>query len=467
MTQRPTPSFWNLGWDELNPLQRNAFARTVVGAFAVFMILCAGVYAYSIGWRWERDYIHFYKAGEAARTGGDIYLSGVRGYIYPPLIAVVMIPFSAIDYHWSAVVWTLVNVGMMVGVVWLLARETCERFGAGQAWANDRLLAWVVASAGALALFDKVRAVIQNGQTDTVTMLLIAAGYRSERSRPFLCGFWLGLACAVKYHSLVFLLYFAARGRYRECAGMLTGITLGALAGVPVWGWARNNDYLRRALGGMSDMFHIRTDYGPGVAVHSLDWLQSVSITSGLARIIGHHEHPVLYASSAIAAALAAFGLGWWMYVRNGFALFKGRAGDRWRVGDDPSHAMIVAVEWAGLLAATIIFSPQSVARHFSLMMFPAIIAAPAVLFPRRGAPRWPIVVAWVVMFLSMILPPQAWGRGVYQWRWVAGMGWCSLLYFFAVLWVTLRWVAGSARASNEAPGVGPARDSETSRGDT
>ncbi len=415
----------------------------VVGAFALFMLLSMGVYAFSLGWRWERDYIHFYKAGEAARTGADIYLSGLGGYIYPPLISVLMLPLSAIDYHWSAVLWTIVNTGIMVAASWLLAREVCQRFGAGAAWAHDTVLAWVIAGAGTLAVFDKARAVIQNGQTDTVTLILIAAGFRCERHRPFLCGFWLGLACAVKYHALIFLIYFMTRGRVRECAGMLTGMIVGACAGVPVWGWRTNTDYLRRAAGGMIDMFHIRTDYGPGVAVHSLDWLQSVSVTSGLARMIGHHEHAWLFAASCGGVAGAAFLVGWWMVTRAGFSLFQGRWGGAERGSDDAPRAMLVGVEWAGLIAATVVFSPQSVARHFYLMAFPAVIVAPAMFFPRAGAPRWPVVAAWGLMFLSMILPPPVprWSHAVFQWRFVAGMGWCALVYYFAVLWVTLRWI--------------------------
>ncbi len=443
-------SAWQRSWGGLSRRERKWYGVIVIGGFALIVAVWAALYSVGLGWFNSRDFQHFYYAGEAVRNGSDIYLSHTRGYIYPPLFALVMAPFSLLTFSGAAIAWTIFNAFLLVTAARLLATEVCVRF----AVRSDAWTAWFVASVATLAIADKSRAVLSNGQSDALTMVLIALGFRSERSRPFWCGVCLGLACNIKYHTLVFLFYFVLRRRWREAAGMVVGVAAGAMAGVPVWGWTVNTDYLQRAVRGITDMLHIQRDFGPEVAVHSLAWTQSVSITSGFARMIGHLDHTALFLAAIGGVVAGCFALGWWMMHRSGFALFRGRGGsDRERSG---TTSMIVALEWAGLMAATAVFSPQTTGRHFYLMTFVATMAAPAVLFPRAGVRRWPFVLAWVVMYLGMILPPvtDETADELRTWRHIGGMGWCCLLYFFAMLWMMLSWLKTRVPAQATSPGA-------------
>jgi 4-amino-4-deoxy-L-arabinose transferase-like glycosyltransferase len=411
-------------------------AWTVIGAFTLVMLGTCAINVRSLSMLRDSDFPHFYFAARALLQGQDIYASHSQGYIYPPLFALLLAPIALLERGPAGALWTALSCGLAVGSVWLVGRETCERLRV----ASTSLFFWATGALVHLANIDKLRVTINGGQTDTLTFFLIALAYRLERRFPLLCGACLGVACNIKYHTVVFLAYFLARGRLRESAGMALGIALGALAAAPLVGWGVNLDYLARAFQGFPQMLGLVPKTPEAAQMNQLTWMPSVSITSGLARVIGHREHPTLFFASVALVALLAFCAGWWIYARRGVALFAGRWGAAERREPNASLSLL---EWSGLLVATVLFSPQSTGRHYYITTLMLCMNVAVLLTPRAGVPRWPTIVGWLVFFLGLTLPPGMDAlEGVLRvWRYPASPGWCVLIGFMIMAHQYLRWL--------------------------
>jgi hypothetical protein len=105
-----------------------------------------------------------------------------------------------------------------------------------------------------------------------------------------------------------------------------------------------------------------------------------------------------------------------------------------------PLTRRLVALEWAALVLAVLIFSPQTNTRHYSLLVLIYCVATAALLHPYQRTPRWPLVAGMLVLFLASVLPigsihvslaRDAWGEA-------GGISWCALLLLLALVWFVL-----------------------------
>jgi hypothetical protein len=406
--------------------------RAVVVAWLVVLALLGGLGGAAAGAfarGTDGDFVHFYEAAKAVRTGTDLYESGSRGYIYPPLPAIVMAPLSLVPQATAAVVWTGLNVLFVVAGGWLLARETLRRLDPHAAWCTACILAL-----GLVINADKLRAVLALGQTDALTFFLLALALTCQDRRPGLCGLALGLAFNIKYQAVVFIPYFLVRGRWRELGGMLGAAAGGLLAGSLVFGWDRNLNYLGRAFAGLLAMVGVG---GPGegtARISSITWGRSVSIPSALARLGEAHGWSDLFVpGTALAAAAAALALAWWVMARWRVPLLAGRGGKRDATAD---RAVPVLLEWVGLVVGVLVFGPQTTVRHLFLLTVATIPAAALLLLRRPGVRRGRLFLGVVVLAAGLSLPPggRPWAQATDTWRGVAGPAWCALVMFFALL---------------------------------
>ncbi len=391
-----------------------------------------------------QDWYHLYHGIYAVMHGTDPYQSGMQGYIYPPFFAVVFAPLGLLSQGTSGFVFAIMSGVMMLAALWLIARETCRLLGLGeQSWR-----VWTIALAGLLFNADKLRAVLYSGQSDHLVMLLLASGFALVRRWPFLAGLCVGLASVVKYQSLIFLPYFVLRRRWHEAMGMLAGFAGGLLVGVPVFGWQTNLSYLARSFRGLASM--VGLSVADATPVHPMTWYASVSIASALARITHYPANKPLFIALYIAVAIACLASVAWMYRRVavdvglGEPLFVGRYGQAER---SLARGTLTALEWSGLIIVAIVFSPQSVGRHFVLAVFPLMLAAALLLHPRssisgtRVSRTW-LVAGLIVYVAGLTLPP---GNSIYepwlkQWKHIGGASWCALFMFFTLVAHALAW---------------------------
>jgi alpha-1,2-mannosyltransferase len=160
--------------------------------------------------------LQVYRAGgEAVLRGTRLYDGGILldlPFVYPPFAAVVFAPLTVLPVAVLKVLWTVLNLALVVFV----ARRSVVVMGMPLGAAPTALLVAVV-----LAL-DPVRTTLYLGQINMVLLALVLAdltGRRSSRWR----GVGVGLAAAVKLTPLIFVAYLLLVGRLRAAAtAMLT-----------------------------------------------------------------------------------------------------------------------------------------------------------------------------------------------------------------------------------------------------
>jgi hypothetical protein len=167
---------------------------------------------------------------ESGGRAGDPALERPRSsLVYAPPTFVLLSPFAAIDWPAAGHVWLVFNLGLLVFVMWGVARlaglEGRARLGL---WAGTLLLAPV-----ATGMFV--------GQLALLTLALVVAGEllragRVAGSRPgggsFASGALLGTAAVLKPQlGLLFLVYEAGRLRWKSCLGAMGAIAVLAAIG--------------------------------------------------------------------------------------------------------------------------------------------------------------------------------------------------------------------------------------------
>jgi hypothetical protein len=400
------------------------------------------------------DFGHFYYGAKAMLEHQDIYASWHHGYIYPPLLAFLFMPLALLPENAAAYILLLLNMAMVAATAALLAREFLRRLDAP----GDRLTVAVIALLGLLLMADKTKSELQMWQTNALMLLMFALALRWLDRRPWLAGLALGLAFNIKYLPIVMLPYLLMRRRWTAAGAFAAGIVLFAILPAVYTGFGQNIHDLGVAFAGLGRLIGVQPEPGAAANIHDVDVGFSLSITSGLVRVFGRERLGLAYACAAVVAG-AGVTVAAWMYRRHGVPLLAWP--DREHQYEQPYRA-VVALEWAGLTAFVLVFSPQTNPRHLYMLLIVQVLAAVLLLVPRRGVPRWPLVAGTVVLAIGLNLPPGGAGFNaqVRWWHGVAGPSWCVLVMYATVLWTglcyarTLREVAPLA----DPPRAGRAR---------
>ena len=416
-----------------------------LGLFALIGVI-SGIQVLSFLKSATMDVQIYYDAAVALRHGEDMFAAWGDGhpltYIYPPFFAVMFMPFTYLPLEWAAAVWTIVNTGLLLGCLWVGAADFMRRFDARL----DSATLPVIMLVASVLFLPRIKAELDQGQVDFLVLMGITLSLFWIRRYPLLAGVALGIVANVKYQTAIFLPYFLVRAWWSASAGFALGAVGAALSGALVIGWATNLDYLGRAFAGLGWVVGIEPVAEAGKAqpfMFPMSWGESVSLSSTFARwseALGWGDGgTVLMIGSAAVCCLV---LGWWLYARAGAPLFRDRSGRSGRM--DEAYAPLIALEWTGLVMASIAFSPQTKMRHMALLLIVILLVAQFLVVRREGVPRWPLLVAVIVMLIGMILPPgdpeemRVWRKA---WRAQGGPTWCVLLVYFTLVWTALRWV--------------------------
>ena len=358
------------------------------------------------------DFFEFYSGAQAVREGTSLYAAGRLGYIYPPLLAVVLAPLTAFPIGAAAAVWLGLKVVAMGVSAVVGGRAMVQRFGL----ALTSFAPWAVgfvASIGFLLIADKVRAEFRMQQSNALLLACWVLGLWWIDRRPALAGAVLGLAVNIKYLALIALPYFLIRRRWKAGAGMVASTAVFALAPALVLGWEGNLDAWRRALGGLGSMLAgsaAESAASGDAKVMSFDSI-GVSVTKVMVTLSG--EPGLTPMSLLLVGAIAAVVVGviWMIYRRRGWALFApaGRAGEL--TGAASGQARLVALEWSGLIVLALAFSPQTNTRHLVQLILPAMAIGAAFLAPADGfSPvrgRVLAVLAGAMLLAGLVIPPS------------------------------------------------------------
>jgi hypothetical protein len=227
----------------LTPMSRPfgaAQMRTVaLLAFAAFLLT-----SFRLGWtRPATDFPNYYTAAAAVRNGlplHDYYnwtwfqrqmsLAGFglqRGAYTPntPLTMLPMVGLAGFPPQTAKRIWLLLSLGMLAAAVWLLSRVS--RFSIEQV----ALLAFCgIGSLHTNFLFGQYYVFL--------LFLLTFAWYCLYRNHAYSSGLFCGVAFGLKLYGGPFVLYFAARRKWKAVAGMVAVSVFLAAAAVALFGWA-------------------------------------------------------------------------------------------------------------------------------------------------------------------------------------------------------------------------------------
>jgi alpha-1,2-mannosyltransferase len=207
--------------------------RSIALILLVVVILASGIYfarrsgtdpqAYS------NDFNVYYYAAREMTAGRDPYERSIGdwvAYLYPPLLAELLIPFAFLPVWMAAYLWFLISAAATFFAAWMSASLVADD--------NERAepARRVLISAG--ALFVVMRFVLDNfdmGQVNAVvTMFAVAHVYLFAKNRKLASALALAFAVALKLTPALLIAYHLARKRLRFAAlcVAMTAIVMGA-----------------------------------------------------------------------------------------------------------------------------------------------------------------------------------------------------------------------------------------------
>lgn len=223
-------------------------------AVLVLCVLTSGVYFASRSGAnaeaYGNDFNVYYHAAREVLAGRDPYqksLGDWTPYLYPPLLAELLVPLATLPLPVAAYVWFLISAASMFSAALMSAQmsaahgsETTQEDAAEKEHRVGRGLALRAAIGGGavIVIFRSVLDTFNLGQVNTVVAALaIAHVYFYARDKKALSAIALILAVSIKLTPVLFLVYHIAKMRLKfaaACIAILAGVT--ALSFLPFEG---------------------------------------------------------------------------------------------------------------------------------------------------------------------------------------------------------------------------------------
>lgn len=198
--------------------------------------------------QWAYDFSFYWRAGLHVLEGEPIYSpgqlagpyapQGQDGFLYPPPLAAVITPLSALfqaDYRPANWVWAGLGAAVLVWAVLAIARV--ERLGERYPLLAGNRRWLLVAAAFA---FPPVVGELVMGNVHLLLLGLFAIAWleirRGDGRGEWIAGLAVGAAAVVKVFPAVLLVWFLATRRYRAAAGVVLGAGVVVLATLPFTG---------------------------------------------------------------------------------------------------------------------------------------------------------------------------------------------------------------------------------------
>jgi glycosyl transferase family 87 len=205
-------------------------------------------------------YLH---AASLVLGGNNPYLTpipaGVFFYVYPPLFAVLFIPFTFLPIDVAVVIWCVLNV-LLVGWAMMAFYELLAEIPFFEIPIKTR---WTVCFFALLPTFKFIFNHLSFGQSDIVVLALAVFGLAYwARNRQVTGGVAIGISIVTKVISLPLAIWFAAKGNVRVTMGIALGLLAGLLLPALLLGFGKNLeflDYWVRHIVLYSDLRHIKT----------------------------------------------------------------------------------------------------------------------------------------------------------------------------------------------------------------
>jgi alpha-1,2-mannosyltransferase len=220
-------------------LKRTSTKKRIVLLAFVLITLASGLYfARKSGTdpdAYSNDFNVYYHAAREVIGGRDPYqhsLGDWTPYIYPPLLAEIIVPLAFLPLPVAAYVWFVVGAGSIVAAAWISARLATDSEGtfvleqSASALASRRA---AIAVCAAIVVLRFVLDTFNLGQVNALVLVLaVAHVHLYARDRKALSAVALVIAVSIKLTPALLLLYHLAKLRLRFvalCVALLVAVT--------------------------------------------------------------------------------------------------------------------------------------------------------------------------------------------------------------------------------------------------
>jgi hypothetical protein len=334
----------------------------------------------------------------------------------------------------AAIIWIGINSVLVLTAVLIAAKEVVAR------WPIENTPAASLSIAGVALILniDKVRSLLNLGQSDGLMLLAFACVLSWMERKPIWAGVAVGLSANIKYLSLIFVPYFLIKRNYRAVVAAVVSFgTFMLLPAVEV-GFTRGAEYISVATSGLGKMMGIKSSLA-AADIFDVEWNRSVSITSTMFRLSRSHGwSDVVAVVGALLLFTAVIAIIVLICRACGVAIFR-------PTNNEKSKSNAVAIlEWVVLIFVALAFSPQTTSRHMVLMTLVYVVGVALLLIQSERTPRVLLICATALMVGALTLPPYGIGvdQVVWTWRKIGGASWCALIFVLALVWVGRRTIS-------------------------
>ena len=200
--------------------------RKLLILFGVVTGICSTISAYQLirilfsEDLYKKDFTQFYLMGHALRGGANLYAplpdlaarfdpqltDWIKVSAYPPIMAVIGLPFSYLPYFWSVISWMVFELGCLIAAVVLIVRH----FG-GRSAATPVLL-----TVCAFISWQVVYIELYQGQVMIPILLLLTLCWLALKAQKDIkAGILLGVVISIKLYAWPIAIFLLIKGRWR------------------------------------------------------------------------------------------------------------------------------------------------------------------------------------------------------------------------------------------------------------
>lgn len=251
------------------------------------------------------DFASFYYSAKAVNQNVNIYdfhklneLSAkdsvyVFPYIYTPVLAVILNPFSSLSPQIAQGAWTTANIIIFISILLIIFFQLKE-FPAFKGISHYVIVAATAAAVIALPY----NFILFTGQVDFIILLLFFLSFHfAKNKKDFLAGGLLGLAAMIKMSPAILLIYFIIEKQYRVVAGFAATVIVIFLVTITAGAWNQWLNYIT----------YLRevSDSGFVAGLGSINELGNCSFLGFFSRMFGYGLSAKILSSSASITFLA------------------------------------------------------------------------------------------------------------------------------------------------------------------
>ena len=347
-----------------------------------------------------KDYGKWYRTGQVALSGGDIYDKGggqTFQFMYPPTAAVLLAPVSAFG-----LIPLIVLLGLINSAAWIASVLLSVYLATGKMFRQHPLLYLIPAACTAAYVWN----IYLLGQVNLLLLACMLGAFACLRlKRDWASGALIAFAAGIKAFPILALVYLVWRRHWKATAFTLVFLVFFlVLLPAPFRGFQRNLADLKMWNQGMA--LHYEEDSIAQRAARGYSWKNQslLAVANRLLRPVDAdgQKNSSLYVNildmpfKCVNVVIVLVALGLCLY----YVMSMPRHSQRTIQSD--------AIEFAMLLLLMLMFTPLSFTYFYVWLLFPLTVALQLVLTAPEGSKPRTMAVVWFVscvLLMSFMLP--------------------------------------------------------------